>query len=123
MKKSVTAEIQALSAVIEVKKENFEEIVLKNELPVVVDFSAEWCPPCRVLAPLYARLSQEYLGKVVFASIDTEVFPEVLAALGVQGIPTLIIFHHGQELRRLVGPHPARLQATLAHEFGQHHLL
>jgi thioredoxin 1 len=118
-------ETQAKSAVVPVGAENFEERVLKATLPVIVDFSADWCPPCRVLAPLYAKLGQEYTGKVRFASLDAddEATLSIQARYGIQGLPTLIIFHQGNPIARMVGPHPARLKATIAHELEQHHLL
>lgn len=109
----------AESVIIEITEQNFEEIVLNANLPVIVELGAEWCPPCRVLAPLYAGIAPEYRGRVLFTSVDTEAHPDVSARLGVQGIPTLIIFEHGQERRRLVGPHPSRLRAILEQEFAQ----
>lgn len=115
-------EIQVKSAVVPVGSQNFEAVVLKAELPVIVDFSADWCPPCRVLAPLYANLSQEYTDKVRFASLDIDEHPAIAARYGVQGAPTLIIFHQGKEVTRLVGPHPGRLRATIARELAQYNL-
>lgn len=123
MKESLTTEIQAPSAVIEVKEKDFASVVLESELPVLVDFSSEWCPPCRVLEPIYARLSGEYQGKVLFASVSVEENPVYIASLGVQGTPTLILFHRGQEVTRLVGPHPGRLPATIARELAHYGLL
>jgi thioredoxin 1 len=121
----LSAEVQAISAIVEVNAANFEEQVLKADLPVIVDFGADWCPPCRVLAPLYARLSQEYVGKVRFTSLDAddEQTLPIQARYGIQGLPTLLIFHQGQVVARMVGPHPARLKAMIASQLEQHHLL
>lgn len=114
---NLNTEKQVKSAVIAVSAQNFASVVLKAELPVIVDFSAEWCPPCRVLTPLYARLAEEYSGKMLFASLDVDAYPDLAGKLGVQGMPTLIIFQRGEEIKRLVGPHPARLGALLEREF------
>jgi thioredoxin 1 len=89
---------------------DFAELVLASTVPVIVDFSAEWCPPCRALAPVYMKLSQEYIGKLRFARMDIDDDPAAAIQLGIQGFPTLVIFKDGKELGRLVGPHPTRLK-------------
>jgi thioredoxin 1 len=96
-----------------VSDQDFEQSVLNSTLPVIVDFTAEWCPPCRVLAPLYARLSDTYKGKLRFAKMDTDQNTLVPARLGIQGIPTLILFAQGRPVGRVVGPHPGRLQQSI----------
>lgn len=93
--------------------QNFSEKVLASDLPVIVDFWAQWCPHCHNLAPLYKKLSVEYQGKLRFAKIDTEEHQEVPAQLGVQALPTLMVFHHGKMIARLVGPHPSRLKQSI----------
>ncbi len=96
-----------------VSDQDFEQRVLNSTLPVIVDFTADWCPPCRVLVPLYARLSDIYKGKLRFAKMDTDENVLVPAQLGIQGIPTLILFASGRPVGRLVGPHPGRLQQSI----------
>ncbi|HEY7416493.1 MAG TPA: thioredoxin [Ktedonobacteraceae bacterium] len=96
-----------------VNDQDFEQRVLNSDLPVIVDFTAEWCPPCRVLAPLFARLSDTYEGKLRFAKLDTDENTRISAQLGVQGIPTLVLFAHGKSAGRLIGPHPGRLQQSI----------
>lgn len=96
-----------------VSDEDFEQSVLNSTLPVIVEFTAEWCPPCRVLAPLYAQLSEGFQGKLRFAKMDTDQNTSIPARLGIQGIPTLILFAHGKPAGRLVGPHPGRLQQSI----------
>ena len=93
-----------------VSDQDFEERVLHSALPVIVDFTAEWCPPCRALAPIYARLSNTYQGRLSFAKMDTDENVVMPARFGIQGMPTLVLFAGGRPVGRLVGPHPSRLQ-------------
>jgi thioredoxin 1 len=118
-----TEEISSETSHASVGTPDFEEVVLKSEQPVIVDFTADWCPPCRVLAPVYAALGQEYTGKVRFTSLNIDANPEISARYGVQGVPTLIIFAQGQEVTRLVGPHPSRLRMTIERQLAEHSLL
>ena len=94
----------------QVSDQDFDERVLRSALPVLVEFTADWCPPCRALAPHFARLSSAYQGRLVFAKIDTDANVDVPARYGIQGIPTLMLFAGGRPVGRIVGPHPARLQ-------------
>ena len=96
--------------VLTVSDQDFAQQVLQSSLPVIVDFTAEWCPPCRALAPVYERLSQGYEGRLRFARLDTDENLNTPARFGIQGMPTLVLFAAGQPVGRLVGPHPARLQ-------------
>jgi thioredoxin 1 len=96
-----------------VSDQDFEQCVLNSTLPVIVDFTADWCPPCRVLAPIYARLSDSYNGKLRFAKMDLDQNPLVPARLMIQGAPTLILFASGRSVGRVVGPHPSRLQQSI----------
>jgi thioredoxin 1 len=93
-----------------VSDQDFAAQVLQSELPVVVDFTAAWCPPCHALNPVYAKLSQAYAGRLRFAKMDVDENPRTTAQQGVQGMPTLVLFANGRPVGRLVGPHPARLQ-------------
>ena len=97
----------------QVSDEDFEQDVLKSTLPVIVDFTAEWCPPCHVLAPLFTRLSSAYQGRLRFAKMDTDENTLIPARFGIQGVPTLILFADGKPVGRLVGPHPGRLQQSI----------
>ncbi|MHB8597071.1 MAG: thioredoxin family protein [Ktedonobacteraceae bacterium] len=93
--------------------EDFASKVLQSDTPVIVDFTAEWCPPCRALAPMYHKLSSEYAGRLKFATIDVDEHPLTPGRLGIQGFPTLVIFKAGKVIGRLVGPHPSRLKHAI----------
>ncbi len=92
---------------------DFEQKVLKATLPGIVEFGAEWCPPCRVLEPIYHRLSAEYSGRLGFASVDIDENPLLYVRYRIQGVPTLILFKDGKEVARFVGPHPGRLKRAI----------
>jgi thioredoxin 1 len=93
--------------------QEFESQVLKADKPVVVDFWADWCGPCRSIAPYYEELSNQYQGKVTFAKVDTDANPRTPTRLGIQGIPTFIIFKGGAEVGRVVGADRIRLKKEL----------
>ncbi len=91
---------------VHVTLQDFAEKVLQSTVPVVVDFWATWCGPCRMLAPVIEALADDYDGKVQFAKLDVDEYPDLSQAYGVQGIPTLILFAGGLEVNRFVGYMP-----------------
>lgn len=84
----------------------FEEEVLKNSLPVLVDFWAPWCGPCRIVGPVLEKLSKEYHGKMKFAKLNVDDNQEIAAKHDVRGIPCMIVFSKGEELDRIIGAFP-----------------
>lgn len=81
---------------------NFDEIV-NNDGPVIVDFWAEWCMPCRMMAPVFEDLSREFNGRLRFAKLNTDEYPEIASRYSISGIPCLIVMKSGEEMERIVG--------------------
>jgi len=94
--------------VVELNDQNFESEVLKAAEPVLVDFWAPWCGPCRMVAPVVEELAQENAGKAKIAKIDIDNSPNTAAAFGISSIPTLMIFKGGEVAERFVGVQPKK---------------
>lgn len=102
-----------MSNVTAVNQNNFESVVVRSEVPVLVDFWAEWCGPCRSLAPTIEHLADRFAGaaRVVKVNIDDE--PQMLGQYGIRGVPTLILFKGGAEQERTVGAATAEAIASM----------
>lgn len=86
--------------------EKFEEEVVRSSTPVLVDFYADWCGPCRIIEPVIERLSQEYAGKVKFVKIDTDANQDLATRFEVMSIPTVMLFKGGKVRERIIGAAP-----------------
>jgi len=93
---------------------DFERVIADAEVPVVVDFYADWCGPCKMMAPIFDEFAREHLGHALVAKLDTDANPATSQRFNVRGIPTLIVFKGGKEVARQVGAVPkARLEQLL----------
>lgn len=88
---------------VELTPANFEAMITKNDIPVVVDFWAPWCGPCRMMAPAFEEAARSFPLKARFAKVNTEEYPQLAQPFGIRGIPTMIVFKHGRELDRVSG--------------------
>src|SRR5438445_12551560 len=102
----------------DVTDEQWDQEVLKSDLPVLVDFWAPWCGPCRMVAPIVEELADEYEGRVKFVKLNTDENPQVAGKYGIRSIPTLLVFKGGEPVGQIVGFRPKsdlsrRLQEVL----------
>jgi thioredoxin 1 len=95
-----------MSDVIDITDSNFEAEVIKSDLPFLIDLSAEWCGPCKAIAPIVHELAAEYDGKVRFGQVDIDKNPEITVRYQVRSVPTLIMFQKGDVVGQLIGAHP-----------------
>ena len=98
---------------------SFDALIRESDKPVLVDFYADWCGPCKMVSPAIQRLAGEYKGRILTVKIDTDAKPAIAARWSISGIPTIMLFHKGEVLMRLSGAHPyenlkRELEAALA---------
>ena len=91
---------------IEITDANFEELVMKSDKPVVVDFWAEWCGPCRMIGPVIEEMSTEYNGRAIVGKVNVDMNPGVSARFGVRNIPTVLFIKNGEVVDKSVGAVP-----------------
>lgn len=107
------------SSTITLTRATFDRDVLASDVPVVVDFWAAWCGPCRLISPLVEDLADDFAGRANVAKLNIDDYPEIASRYGVSAVPTLLYFHHGQVVDRVIGAEPLRvltskLEALLA---------
>ena len=92
--------------VLEITDQNFESDVLQSKTPVVIDFWAEWCGPCKTIAPVIDELADEYLGKVKFGKVNVDFNQQTAMKYGIRSIPSLLIFKDGSVVNQIIGSVP-----------------
>ena len=107
----------AMADEVTITADNFESEVVQSDVPVLIDFWAEWCMPCKMIAPILEELSDEYAGKLKIGKLDVDSNGELAMKFSVQSIPTLMLFKNGEEVGRKVGavPKPAIVELFKAH--------
>ena len=102
---------------IDLNSQNFDEVLVNTEIPVIVDFWASWCGPCKMFAPIFNEVSKKYPLKATFGKVNTEVEQVLASKYMIKSIPTLVIFKNGKEVKRISGAlDPLRL-SNLVNEF------
>jgi thioredoxin 1 len=95
----------------------FEQAVLKSPIPVIVDFWAPWCTPCKMVAPILDKLAREYEGRLTVAKVNTDENPDWMMKYGIQGIPTMLFVFDGKIVHRQVGAVPERMLRDIVTQF------
>jgi thioredoxin 1 len=97
---------------IEITDANFDEMVLKSDKPVVLDFWAEWCGPCRMVGPIVEELAEDYSGKVIIGKVDVDSNPNISVKYGIRNIPTILFIKNGEIADKQVGAVPKNVLAS-----------
>jgi thioredoxin 1 len=109
--------MQMIEEPVHVTDAAFEKTVLQSPIPVIVDFWAPWCGPCKMVAPILDKLAKELAGKVLIAKVNTDENPEWAMKFGVQGIPTMLFVFNGKVVHRQVGALPEPMLRDVVNEF------
>jgi thioredoxin 1 len=109
-----TNKVETMKNIVELTESRFEPEVLQAATPVLVDFYAPWCGPCKMLAPLLDQLAAEFAGRVKIVKVNVDESPELASRFGITGVPTLILFREGKPIDTMVGlPSPKALKTRL----------
>ena len=106
-----------MSECIEITKENFESEVLKSDIPVLIDFWAAWCAPCRMVSPIVEQLAEEYASKIKVGKVDVDAESELAGNYNIVSIPALIVFHEGKIANQTAGAMPKQNIESLFKDF------
>ncbi len=101
-----------MAEIVSLNNANFKEQVMEETLPVLVDFTASWCGPCRMMAPVLENLATEYDGRLKIAKVNVDDNAELSSQYGIMGVPTLILFKQGKQVETLVGFQPKNKLAS-----------
>lgn len=99
--------------VIEIKSADFQETVVKSDVPVLVDFWAAWCGPCRALTPIFEQLANQFEGKAKFVKVNVDECPDIAGMYRIMNIPTMLLFKDGAVVEKLIGMRPASFISDL----------
>ena len=102
---------------LELNELNFDQEVLQSDIPVLVDFWAIWCGPCRMIAPIIEALAEEYAGKVKVCKVNVDENPNLAARFGIRAIPTLLLFKEGKVVEQLVGVQPKEILESILNRY------
>jgi len=103
--------IEIVSMALEITESNFQEVVLNSDKPVLVDFWAAWCGPCRMVGPIVDELSNDFEGRAVVGKVDVDKEGEIAMQFGIRNIPTLLVFKNGEVVDKQVGVAPKNVLA------------
>lgn len=103
---------------VKIAQDDFDKTVLEAGAPVLVDFYADWCAPCRMVAPFVDELAQGNVGKLLVGKVDTDRAPEVAMRYAIRSIPTLVVFRDGEEVERSLGFEPEKIRALISRVVG-----
>lgn len=106
-----------MAAEVVVTSENFQKEVLESDLPVLADFWAEWCVPCKMLGPVLEKMAHDYAGKIKVAKINVDEHGELATQFNIVSIPTIILFHKGQPAKQQIGAVPRKALEEMVKEY------